>query len=160
MTESTRTANSQRNTRFQGAYSQSNEDKREKDKQKMTTSSQDVRYTQNLSQVHQSYTNYPYSNDYYYAGSASRGRYYAPRHYYNQQQRHHHYQQQQQQQQRRSQTRHVAPSAQASSQQAIRSFNRKLTTGATNDVENLRFTLIEQLSRNNYECMICITEIK
>ncbi|CAF4506158.1 unnamed protein product, partial [Rotaria sp. Silwood2] len=154
MTESCASSDQSQNIPLQEAYlntnnNDNNHNRRQK-RRPAQTSSQDVRYNHRLYQQQQQqqqqqqwYPRHMYYNEYYYGPSPSRAGHYSHSH----------------QQQRRAQFRHGLSSSQANQQVTNRS-NSNSSVRSTSEVENLRSTLIEQLLKNNYECMICIIKIE
>jgi len=126
---------------------------RRQNQRRSEISSQDVRYNQNSQQrpqlsasqrqqyQQQMYSYYPYENDYYYDPS------YANNYYYNQPR-----------QQRRPQPRQPVAASQPVHQRRNRPASQ--TSTSTNDSQDLRSTLTQQLLENKYECMICIMKIQ
>ena len=124
-----------------------NRNRRQK-KPSMQTSSQDVRYNQAPSQQQQEqqhwWPQYGYPDNYYYAEAPYYGRNNAhPR------------------PQRRPKTRQATPSTtQPNQRTAVRPTKQSSAAASTNETENLRSLLTNQLLENNYECMICIIKIE
>lgn len=155
MTESFASSHQAQNTPFQGASANTdnnhntNNNNRKQKRRPMQANSQENRQNyrtyqqQQQQQQQQWYQPYAYYDEYFYGSQVPRGG-------HNNHNRH---------QQRRSQYRQGSASSQTNQQLTVRP-NSNTSTRSTNEAENLRSTLTEQLYKDHCDCMICIVKIE